>query len=462
MPILRGKEVAEWTGGRWTCEPDGLNGVSTDSRELPEGCLYVALKGERFDGHSFVGTAFDRGAAAALVDASFDACMVSGRPLLRVADTREALKNLARAYRCKVSPLVIGVTGSAGKSTVKEMTAQVLAAQHSVAFTRGNWNNDIGLPLSLLQMEENTRFGVFEAGTNHPGEIKSLCAVLQPDWGVVTNVGPVHIEFFGSEDAIAREKAELLKCLPAAGLAVINKDSAGYEILRDASPCRVVTVSTKSGADYVCRAWHAESRRAVVEETASGERVDIELPLPGIYNMINGMEAMAVARAVGVGWQVIVEALRCFKSLPMRWEEQDVHGVKVINDAYNSNPLSMQAAIQAFEDMEITGGKWLVLADMRELGEWAEREHRALGAWLASGVWRGLVVQGTLANWIADSAVANGFAGDCIFRSPTHAAAAGYLHAHVVPGDAVFLKGSHSMALEKVIAAWKNLEDGKQ
>ena len=459
MPILCAKETAEWTGGRWTHEPNGFNGVCTDSRALQKGCLYVALKGERFDGHSFVNAAFEQGAAAALVDASFDARMVSGYPLLRVADTHKALKDMAHAYRCKVAPLVIGVTGSAGKSTVKEMTAQVLAERHAVAFTRGNWNNDIGLPLSLLQMEAHTRFGVFETGTNHPGEIKSLCAILQPDWGIVTNIGPVHIEFFGSEDAIAHEKAELLKCLPVGGLAVINKDSAGYEILRAASSCRVVTVSAKSGADYVCRTWHAKTRRAVVEETASGERVDIELPLPGIYNMINAMEAVAVARAAGMEWPVIAGALRQFKPLPMRWEEQDIHGVKAINDAYNSSPLSMRAAIQAFADMEMTGRKWLVLADMRELGEWAEREHRALGAWLASGIWRGLVVYGTLANWIADSAIANGFSGDCIFRSPTYAAAAGYLRAHVVPGDAVFLKGSHSMALEKVIDAWKNFED---
>jgi UDP-N-acetylmuramoyl-tripeptide--D-alanyl-D-alanine ligase len=462
MPVLRAKEVAEWTGGRWTHEPDGFNGVSTDSRALQKGCLYVALKGERFDGHSFVAAAFEQGASAAVVDASFDARMLSGRPLLRVADTHRALKDLARAYRCKVAPLVIGVTGSAGKSTVKEMTAQVLAARHAVAATCGNWNNDIGLPLSLLQMDAHTRFGVFEAGSNHPGEIKSLCAILQPDWGIVTNVGPVHIEFFGSMDAIAREKAELLKCLPAGGVAVINKDSAGYEILRASASCRVVTVSAKSGADYVCREWHAEARRAIVEEAMSGDRVDVELPLPGIYNMINAMEAMAVARAAGMEWQVIAGALRQFKSLPMRWEDQDICGVKVINDAYNSNPLSMKAAIQAFADMEMGGGKWLVLADMRELGESAEREHRAVGAWLASGVWRGLVVYGALANWIADSAVENGFASDHIFRSPTHAAAAGYLHAHVAPGDAVFLKGSHSMSLEKVVAAWKSLGAGQE
>ena len=209
MPTFDPRDLADWAGADWVGEaPSTVDGVFHDTREIRPGCIYIALNGENFDGHDFVDEAFKKGAGAALVcrsalDAKQAAGCWSGHPLLVADDSGRALCSMAAGYRISVAPTVVGVTGSVGKSTVKEILTQTLSPGFETAGTIGNWNNDIGLPLSMLAMPDTTEIGVFEVGMNHPGELRPLCDVMRPDWGVVTNVGPVHIGYFESELAIA-------------------------------------------------------------------------------------------------------------------------------------------------------------------------------------------------------------------------------------------------------------------
>jgi UDP-N-acetylmuramoyl-tripeptide--D-alanyl-D-alanine ligase len=449
---LTAAEVAQWTGGRWDpAGPASIRSVSNNTRALQHGALYVALRGLRYDGHAFVPAAFALGASGAIVDEGCGLAGEASRPLLRVPDTGRALRDLARGYRRKVNPVVIAVTGSVGKSTVKEMIAQCLAAAVPTACTRGNWNNDVGLPLSMLAMRPDAKAGVFEVGTNHPGEIQNLCGVLEPLWGVVTNIAPTHIEYFGSLESIAREKGALLGCLPPGGLAVLDRDGSHFELLRALSQAPVLTVSMRGGADYVCLGRDAGRQAFEVGEKASGERVTLRISQPGEHNVANALMAAAVARAFHVDWALIGAALEGFKALPMRWEPCEAAGLRFVNDAYNSNPLSVRAALRTFEEMSVSGGKWLLLAGMLELGETTESEHWSLGEAAAAGNWRGILAVGELGRLIADAARQAGFDSARIYWCRDPREAADTLSREARPGDTVLMKASRGMHLEEVI-----------
>ncbi|MBI2437209.1 MAG: UDP-N-acetylmuramoyl-tripeptide--D-alanyl-D-alanine ligase, partial [Lentisphaerae bacterium] len=251
MPNFDAREVAQWTLGQWQSGmPGAIAGVSTDTRTLSPGNLFVALPGPSFDGHSFIGEAFARGALGAVVKAGAAIAPHLKLPLLRVADTAQALLDMASGYRRRIRTTIIAVTGSVGKTTVKEMVADVLATRWPTARTLGNFNNAIGLPLSLLAMEPGTKLGVFELGMNHPGELAPLASMLQPDWALATTIGPVHLEFFKSVQAIAAEKCVVLKSLPPQGVAVLRRDEPYFELLRAAAPGRVITLALSGAADY--------------------------------------------------------------------------------------------------------------------------------------------------------------------------------------------------------------------
>lgn len=445
-------EAAEWTGGTWEPEaPAGIDGVSHDTRTLQAGALYVAIKGPRFDGHDFLAQAFAQGACAAMVARGRGLPVSGGHCLLRVDDTAAALCGLASGYRKKIAPLIVAVTGSVGKSTVKEMTSQTLGRWLKTACTPGNWNNEIGLPLSLLAMERGTRVGVFELGISHPGEMAPLCRILSPQWAIVTNVGPAHIEFFESVEAIAREKAILVRSLAPDGLAVINADTPHAEIFRSVAECRLLTVSMEKDADYRCL-LHDPARRAfTVRERSSGETFTFRLSVPGSHNIMNALPTIAVARQLALPWTKIAEALAAYVPLPMRWEETKIRGVRIVNDAYNANPVSMRAALGTFAEERSSGRRWVLLGGMLELGAAGEAAHRDIGALVADGPWAGLITVGPLAGLIADGAVAAGFEAKMIWRCDNAAQAAAVLRAQTEEGDIVLLKGSRGNHLEAVL-----------
>lgn len=459
MTDYSGTELAEWAGGRWDAQTPGqVTGISNDTRTMSAGAVYVALKGDRFDGHDYVGDAMRKGASGAIVDATWQPPEGVSGSLLRVADTRAALADMAIGYRTKLGVQVVGITGSVGKSSVKELLAQILAEALPTAKTHGNWNNDIGLPLSMLAMDGATQIGVFEVATNHPGEIAPLAAVAGSSVGLVTNVGPAHIEFFGSVEAIAEEKADLLRSLPRDGLAVLNEDGGGIDILRNASTAPVVTVSRCSEADYRCREWQPELRRAVITEKATAEDIAISLPLPGSHVVSNAMLAIAVARHFGIGWDGVRAGLESFRPLPMRWQVERIGDVTVINDAYNANPVSVRAAIGTLQAEVDAPRKWLVLGDMLELGEHANAEHTALGRDVGGGQWHCLVTVGELGELIAQGAQAAGMDSGAIVRCSDAGAAASFLVENLEAGDVVLLKASRRIGLENVVTAIQSHE----
>ncbi len=455
MPAFSSKDLRKWSGGRWkSSEPSAVQGVSTDTRTIKPGNLYVAIRGAKHDGHDFVAQAFARGASAAVVDEAFAAMHAPDDPLLCVKDTLKALGKIAAGYRSALNAELVAVTGSVGKTTVKEMIADVLQTRAPTARTRGNWNNDIGLPLSLLAMDPSEKFGVYEVGMNHPGELEPLCEILRPSWGVVTNVGPVHLEFFRSVEDIAREKATVFRCLPKDGAAVLSRDDKYFDILREAAPCRVITTAVSGDADYVGRVLSAGDGLFSVLERSTGEQVEFGVPLPGDHVLKDALFAVAVGRGLGVSWDDLKSALKRYTPPPMRWNRVTVAGVRVINDAYNANPMSMRAALGAFVQTPVKGRRWLVLGGMRELGAAEKDEHVTLGREIAKGDWAGLITVGKLGEWIAAGAESAGSFRGRVIRCEDHVAAARILRENMSAGDAILLKASRGEQLEKVLEDW--------
>ena len=450
------RELAAWCGGRWDAPPAAIRGVMHDSRALRQGNLYVALPGATVDGHAFVAQALQTGAAGALVQADWRPDAPGApRPLLRVPATRPALMDLGRGYRRAVAPFMIGVTGSVGKSTVKEWTAALLATTHATASTCGNFNTDIGLPLSLLQMTRQTRFGVFELGISHPGELRPLCGVLDPDAAIISAIGPVHLEFFGRIEAIADEKAELLRALPASGFAVLDAESPAFDFLRRQTRARVITVSRAgAAADYQAAAIDARTGCFRVQGAGVDRARALQLGVPGEHQVLNVLLAVAGARACGVPWEAIADALPRLPRMAMRWERSESGGVTLVNDAYNANPVSMEASIRTFA--QVAGGhrRLLVLGEMRELGSDAAAFHAASGACVAASGCEALVAVGRAGSWIADAAVEHGFGGKVI-RVEDAVAAGKALAALAVPGDWVLLKASRGVRLERAVEQWR-------
>ena len=451
------QELADWSKGTWTTVPTtGVRAVSNDTRALSAGDVYVALKGERFDGHGFLDDAFAAGACGAVVAKGHATVHGDARPLLLVQDTGQALIDMAAGYREKVGARTIGVTGSAGKSTVKELIAALLAQAIPTAATRGNWNNSIGLPLSLLAMPLETEAGVFELGMNHPGEIQELADILKPTWGVVTNVGLVHIEFFESIEAIASEKAALLRALPSDGAAVLETGAPYFDMLAGATSARIVTVSCTQEADYTGVQLNNDWS---VCERSSGDTFLPETDTDAEHMRTNLLMAVAVARQWGLTWDQIQAGLMTYRPLPMRWERISVGGLDIINDAYNANPVSMRASIDAFCQVGTPSRRWLVLGDMMELGEQAEREHVALGELIGTRMWAGIVVVGERATGIAKGALRAGVSDDAVFFCATTDEATRVLSTLPARGDAVLLKASRAMRFEEIIAALRKQDE---
>jgi UDP-N-acetylmuramoyl-tripeptide--D-alanyl-D-alanine ligase len=454
-PSFDADELAQWSGGQWVSRPSSpLSAVIHDARHVVPGALFVAILGARFDGHAFIGEAAGKGAGAALVSRARVGEFASrGIPLLAVDDPARALRDIATGYRLKLGLPVIGVTGSTGKTTVKEMIASLLEAAMPTARTKGNWNNEIGLPLSILAIPPESRAAVLELGISHPGEMAPLCAIARPDWGVITNIGPVHLEFFETIEAIAREKGDLLRSLPVGGTAVLSLDEPCLGILRSLASCRVVTTSLnpESDADYVLVRAARQGGECVVADRIDGGTHAFRLPLPGAHNRHNALQAVVVARGFGVSWDCITAAFEGIVASPMRWECSDIDGITIINDAYNANPVSMQAALNTFRDFDEGGRKWLVLGDMLELGPGAIEAHRDIGRSLADGPWEGLVTVGVLGARMAEGALDAGMPSARVHACGTVPEAAEYLKERMAKGDALLIKASRGKRLEDII-----------
>ena len=457
-------EVARWAGGDWTAAPKRpIGGFCFDSRTVRPGDVFFALRSETADGHDYVQKALAAGAAGALVSADWTPAGAnpSDLPLLRVRDPLASMHAVASAWRRKVGAFVVGVTGSVGKSTVKTWTAALMGEHFRTASTIANFNNGIGLPVSLTAMAPDAEIGVFEVGMNHRGELAPLCRPLAPNAGIITAIGPVHIEFFPSVEAIADEKAELLRALPPDGFAVLDAASPWFNQLSGTTRARVVTVRVGGeDADYAARIL--DPLAGIFE--LSGRRVEtpvrLETRFPGAHNVLNALYALAAARECGVPWEKICRRVADLPAMKMRWERETVDGANWVNDAYNANPIAMAASLRTFAGTVGGAGRRIyVLGEMRELGADSRRFHDEIGelvAQLGGDVFIGV---GEAGGWMIDAARSNGFGGE-VLRVADAAAAGRALAGLLRAGDNVLLKASHGVALEGVLPAYRAARGG--
>ena len=416
-----------------------FRGVSTDSRQLQAGNLFVALQGPNFDGHDYLDVARERGAAAAAVSRAVD----SDLPLLEVGDTRLALGRLAGHWRACFDLPVIAITGSNGKTTVRSMTQAIMECAGQTLSTRGNLNNDIGVPLTLFRLAEKDRFAVIEMGANHPGEIDYLATIARPTIAVVTNAGPAHLEGFGDLDGVARAKGEVFARLGSDGTAVINADDRYAALWRElAGDSRTIDFALEQDA-AVTADWHGDPTGSDVSLHTPGGGLEIRLPLPGGHNVMNALAATAAALAAGVGMDCIGRGLESLAPVAGRF---NIHrlpgGVTVIDDTYNANPESLAAAIDVLAMAD--GEKWLVLGDMGELGASAADLHREAGRRARSAGVDRLFTLGELAG-----EAIGGFGGGTVADSQAVLVEA--LQADLHENVNILVKGSRRMCMEQVV-----------
>ena len=455
--------VLESVGGEAATIADGLprvkvTGVSIDSRSVREGDLFVALEGEHRDGHEYVAEAFRRGAAAALIHR--DIQNLGGfrdRPVIRVRDTRAALGDLARCHRRELSAVIVAVTGSNGKTTVKDLTAHLLEPVGPVVKAQRSYNNDIGLPLTLLAMDRSTRVGVVEMGSNHPGEIAALCRIARPDVGVVTNVGEAHLEGFGGILGVADEKGALVEALPETGTAFVNYEDFHCREMERRASCPVVRFGFDPSADL----WGLRrARRPGGINFYLYGKMEIELQVPGLHNAVNALAAVGVALQLRVSPEQIQERIRTFTLPDMRLSTHRVNGVTVLNDAYNANPASVAAAIEELRAAPSEGRRVLVIGDMHELGEFAGRLHRQVGRRAARAGIHLVWAVGRHSTEIEKGCRSVHRWNGSFHRADSTDAALGAVPLEPGPGDVVLVKGSRRMRLERICDRLLELSTG--
>jgi UDP-N-acetylmuramoyl-tripeptide--D-alanyl-D-alanine ligase len=455
MIVLTLAEVAEFTGGELSGSGDltVTGAVTLDSRTVAAGDLFVAVVGERVDGHDFLGAAAAAGAVAALSTRPDDAL-----PTVVVADPVTALGRLAAGVHARLTAgglRTLAITGSSGKTSTKDLLGQVLAAAGPTVSPPGSYNNDIGLPLTVLSADERTRFLVLEMGSRGPGHIARLCGIAGPQIGVVLNVGSAHLGEFGSPEGIAEAKGELVEALPEGGTAVLNADD--HRVLGMASRTRARVVTTGRARDADVRASDVsldDSARARFKLVAGGEAHPVELQVVGEHQVANALSAAGAALAAGMAPAAVARALSA-AGPRSRWRmevSRREDGVTVVNDAYNANPESMRAALAALAGFP--GGRRIaVLGAMGELGPDAAAEHDRLGRDAAAAGIDLVVAVGPDAVGIADGAAAAGRrAGEESVHVPDRAAARELLSEVLRPGDVVLVKASRSYGLELLAA----------
>ena len=446
-----------------------ITAAVADSRLAEAGCLFVALPGEHHDGHNFIGQAFEKGARLALVqnDLSdrFPQLDLRGdssvQPLedpeaalcLRVDDSLAALQKVARSWRRKLDLKVIGVTGSVGKSTTKELVAEVLSQRYRTLKNQGNLNNEIGLTLTLLSLNEAHERAVLEMGFYVPGEIAFLCDLALPKIGVITNIGTVHAERAGTQEDIARGKSELVQALPAApeGVAILNYDDQRVRKMAEVTKARVLFY----GLDPEAELWADGVDGLGLEGVRfrlhyHGETIYLRIPLIGRHSVHAALRAAAVGLADGLTWQEIVEGLRSGRSQLRLMTVRTEVGALILDDSYNASPESMLAALNLLEELD--GRKVAVLGDMLELGIYEQEGHEMVGV-RAAQVADLLITVGERAQMIASAAELAGFPQDANLAMTDVPQVIDYLKDHLEQGDVVLVKGSHGMRMERIVNA---------
>lgn len=436
------QDVARVLGVEATLPSAAVTGWSIDSRTLAAGDLFFALRGPIHDGHEHLAAAFARGAVAAVTDRE----SVAAGPVLRTANTLGAMQQLATWARAQWGGTVVGITGSAGKTTTKDVIAQMLGTRIEVGKTVGNFNNHVGVPVSILRLPDQCRVAVLEFGMNHAGEIHELAKIGRPQVAVVTNVGYAHIENFNSIDGIAAAKRELVDALPGDGTAVLNADDERVAQMGASHPGDVITFGLSERADV---------RATAIVESENGVRflaegTEFRSPMPGRHGVLNVLAGLAVSRHFGIAPESLREAVSALEPGKMRMERLTHHGITIWNDCYNSNPDAARAMLDVLKGTPAQR-RIAVLGEMLELGRWAETLHRGVGTYAAqTGVSVLVGIRGA-AQFMVDAATVSGLGADAAFFFEEPEAAGEFVKGIAREGDAILFKGSRGTRVEKAL-----------
>jgi UDP-N-acetylmuramoyl-tripeptide--D-alanyl-D-alanine ligase len=449
-------QIAEFADAVVSCG-DGkslIDKISTDSRTLKPGELFVALAGENFDGHNFVESASTAGAAGAIVDSNWKGKTPGNFALIRAKDTLQAYQELAANYRKSLTLDVVAITGSNGKTSTKDFTAAVLARRFRVTKTEGNFNNHVGLPRTILEATSRDEVAVWEIGMNHPGEVAALAKLAAPDVAVITNIGVAHIEFMGSRERIAEEKGALAEAVGTQGTVILNADDPFTKGIAARTHAKVILAGTTAGTIRSNEISQSDSGTdfTILE---GAHRCRAHLPVPGLHMVQNALLAVATGRVFGLSIEDCADGLVTAPLTKARLQIREIHGVRFIDDSYNANPDSMRAALRTLVELDADGKRIAVLGEMKELGSASELAHREVGETAATFRIDRLITIGDTAEVIAQGARAGGLEKTAAVRSTREAAE--LLGEIAEPGDLILVKGSRSARTEQVIEAFGRL-----
>ena len=445
---LKISDILKATGGKLLCgeEECVITSFFTDSRQAKAGAMFVPIRGERTDGHDYIPSALE-GGAATFTDHEIP---TGEKPVVLVKDCREALQKSAGWYRSQFTLPIVGITGSVGKTTAKEMVAQALTAKFHVMKTAGNQNSQVGVPITVCGLRKDHTAAVVEMGVSMPGEMARIAAVVRPTCAVMTNIGVSHIEFMKTRENILREKSHIADYLPEDGALFVNGDDDLLPTLKDTLGKKVVTFGLGPNCDW--RAFslkEADKGTFFTCQSPEGERLEVFVPAAGQHNVRNALAAMAVARYLGVPAEDAVRAISAYKAPAMRQQVVEAHGLVIIDDSYNASPDSMRSALDVLATRQVTGRRVAVLADMLELGDFAQQGHWDVGRYAREKGVNLVLGIGPLSKEI----VAGYGEGGLWFE--TNAQAIACLKETLREGDAVLVKGSRGMATDEIVAALK-------
>jgi len=451
LKILHAETIGKMADGRLRGPGEiEVSSVSTDTRTLEKGALFIAIPGERFDGHDFVEEAVNKGAALVMVQEGKN--IPEGIPAIFVQDTVKALGKLAQNYRALFDIPVIAVTGSVGKTSTKDMIAAVLSARYKVHKTMGNYNNEIGLPLSVLGLDETHEAAVFEMGMRGFGEISALSKIANPDIAVITNIGISHIERLGNRQNILKAKLEILDGLKKDGTVILNGDDELLSGLRGLLSYKTIFYGINEGQDIWAFDLSSKGEEGVNFQVQTlTTDMDLFIPAPGIHNVSNALAAIAVAQTLNMTGEEIKEGLLRFSSSRLRMNIEEKDAIKFINDSYNAAPSSVRAALNVLCDIGRGKRKWAVLGDMLELGEWTEEAHKEIGRLVSAMSIDYLVGIGSFARWYIKGAEENKENKTITVLFGSISEAKPYIRTLMQKGDVLLFKGSRRMNLDVLV-----------
>ncbi len=420
--------------------------VTTDSRQAAEGCLFVAVKGERVDGHSFIPSVFEKGALCVISEQEL---ANPGGPWILVESSLQAIKDMAEFYRQQLDLRVVGITGSVGKTSTKEVIASVLAEKYSVMKTLGNFNNELGLPLTVFRMREEHQVAVLEMGISDFGEMHRLSKIARPDVCVITNIGQCHLEFLKDRDGILRAKSEIFDYLAEDGVVILNGDDDKLAAIREVKGIRPIFFGIESGREIYADEIEPKGLKGIGCHIHVGqESFSVQIPIPGYHMVLNALAATAVGTAMGLTLEQIRAGIEKLTSLGGRFHMIEKGSMVIIDDCYNANPVSMKASLDVLKDAEHR--KVAILGDMFELGENTAELHAGVGIYAAKNQIDLLICVGEASRHMAEAAFESGGCGE-VLQVPTLAALLEVLPKLVQPDDTILVKASHGMHFEKVV-----------